>query len=280
MKNFLAFFLVIISTYVSSETLNLNGLGSYYLTQNTKSDSIFLILHGTRGHQNLEIISSLRDSLYDNGIDSLSINLSYGIKNRGNDFLPCDIEHKHTMSNSLDEIDAWYKYISKIGYKHIYLVGHSRGGLDIINFYNNLNDNNQSSINSIFLIAPTPDNISDYISRYKTEYNINIETIKNDDNLKINFLGCENARVKGKSFKSYYFNYNIISVPVALSNISSKVFVITASEDSIVPLTHNKISRVIMDNNNIELYMIDGADHFFRDFYFDDLMELILDKID
>ena len=35
-----------------------------------------------------------------------------------------------------------------------------------------------------------------------------------------------------------------------------------------------------MGNNNIELYMIDGADHFFRDFYFDDLMELILDKID
>ena len=74
-------------------------------------------------------------------------------------------------------------------------------------------------------------------------------------------------------------NYNIISVPDALSNVSSKVFVITASEDSIVPRTHNKISRVIMGNNNIELYMIDGEDHFFRDFYFDDLMELILDQI-
>ena len=30
---------------------------------------------------------------------------------------------------------------------------------------------------------------------------------------------------------------------------------------------------------NIELHQVDGADHFFRDFYFDDLVEIIVERI-
>ena len=129
MKILLAIFIILFSPYVSSETVRLDNLHAYYQTQTDISDSIFIILHGTRGHQNLEIISSLRDSLHDNGIDSLSINLSYGIKNRENDFLPCDINHSHTVENSLNEITRWYEYIKELGYKKIYLIGHSRGCL-------------------------------------------------------------------------------------------------------------------------------------------------------
>ena len=104
MKNILAFFLILVSTHSFSETLKLNNLNAFYLSQDIKSESIFIILHGTRGHKNLELISMLRESLYDNAFDSLSINLSYGINNREDDFLPCDIEHKHLVSDTLNEI--------------------------------------------------------------------------------------------------------------------------------------------------------------------------------
>ena len=55
---------------------------------------------------------------------------------------------------------------------------------------------------------------------------------------------------------------------------------ITASEDNIVPLTHGKVKISEELNENVKLYRIDGADHFFRDFYFDDLFEIVLDKIE
>ena len=118
MKNFLTIFLVLFSTYSLSgplklehESILLNGI---YSSIPYKSKSIALILHGTRGHQNLELINSLRDSLLANGVDSLTINLSYGIDNRANDFLSCDIEHRHKQSNSQHEIKLWYEYIKKM----------------------------------------------------------------------------------------------------------------------------------------------------------------------
>ena len=91
MKNFLTIFLVLFSIHGSSEPVEIKynsiTLNGFYSSQSEKSKSIAIILHGTRGHQNLELITSLRDSLLDNGVDSLTINLSYGINNRVNDFL-------------------------------------------------------------------------------------------------------------------------------------------------------------------------------------------------
>jgi len=279
MKKFLVIFIIIFSPYVSSEAIQLANLNAYHQNHSDSSDTIFIILHGTRGHQNLELISSLRDSLNDNGIDSLSINLSYGIKNRQNDFLPCDIEHRHTVNNSINEIKRWYEYIKQKNYKNIYLIGHSRGGLDIMSFYRDLDVNDQDLINSIFLIAPISDNISDHIVNYKQKDNIDINLIKNNDLLEIDFLGCENATVTGKSFKSYYHYVDTTNLIDSLKSSLAQVYIITASDDSIAPLTHNRVKESIEGKNNLELYLIDGADHFFRDFYFDDLLEIVLQKI-
>tara|TARA_Y100000741_G_C18136287_1_gene511225 strand:+ start:20 stop:862 length:843 start_codon:yes stop_codon:yes gene_type:complete len=280
MKNILAFFLILVSSHVFSEILKLNHLNAYYLSHDVKSESVFIILHGTRGHKNLEIISMLRESLHDNGFDSISINLSYGIKNREDDFLPCDIDHKHLVSDSLNEIKGWYDHSKKLGYKKIHLIGHSRGGLDIINFYEQLNKSDKAIIDLIFLLAPSSDNNQDHVKTYMEKYQIDIKNIKDNDIIRINFLGCENAKVHGNSFKSYYHNLDTISTIDSLKIIRANTHVITASDDNIVPLTHEKVERSSNMNENVKLYSIDGADHFFRDLYFDDLLEIILDKLD
>ena len=181
MKNLLITFLVLFSIYGVAEPVQIKynsiTLNGFYSTQSEKSKSIAIILHGTRGHQNLELITSLRDSLLNNGIDSLTINLSYGINNRVNDFLSCDIEHEHKQSNSQREIKLWHEYIKKMGYKKIYLMGHSRGGLDIINFYESLDSQYQESIDSILLLAPISETWESSVSRYKENYNININDL-------------------------------------------------------------------------------------------------------
>ena len=295
MKNFLTIFLVLFSTYSLSgplklehESILLNGI---YSSIPYKSKSIALILHGTRGHQNLELITSLRDSLLANGVDSLTINLSYGIDNRANDFLSCDIEHRHKQSNSQHEIKLWYEYIKKIGYEKIYLIGHSRGGLDIINFYESLDSKNQDSINSVFLLAPISETWKSLSDRYKESYNINTWDLvkKKTKKLKISFLGCEDATVYRDTFLDYYFirgdtyffdsevaEFASRGLNLHLTNTTGKVHVITASEDTITPNTYKIVNDIAARRKNIELYQVDGADHFFRDFYFDDLMEIIM----
>ena len=295
MKNFLTIFLVLFSTYSLSDPLKLEHesilLNGIYSSIPYKSKSIALILHGTRGHQNLELITSLRDSLLANGVDSLTINLSYGIDNRANDFLSCDIEHRHKQSNSQHEIKLWYEYIKKIGYEKIYLIGHSRGGLDIINFYESLDSKNQDSINSVFLLAPISETWKSLSDRYKESYNINTWDLvkKKTKKLKISFLGCEDATVYRDTFLDYYFirgdtyffdsevaEFASRGLNLHLTNTTGKVHVITASEDTITPNTYKIVNDIAARRKNIELYQVDGADHFFRDFYFDDLMEIIM----
>ncbi|MDA7841368.1 alpha/beta hydrolase [Gammaproteobacteria bacterium] len=300
MKNFFTIFLVLFSIHGSTEPVEIKynsiTLNGFYSSQSEKSKSIAIILHGTRGHQNLELISSLRDSLLDNGVDSLTINLSYGINNRVNDFLSCDIEHKHKQSDSQYEIKLWYEYIKKMGYKKIYLIGHSRGGLDIINFYENLDSQHQESVDSIFLLAPISETWESSISRYKENYDIDINDLvkQKPKKLKINFLGCEDATVYSDSFLDYYLiggdghffsseatRFSDKGLNLHLFSTSGKVYVITASEDTIAPNTYGIVRDVITKNKekNIELYQVDGANHFFRDFYFDDLTEIIMERI-
>ena len=174
--------------------------------------------------------------------------MSYGINNRVNDFLPCDIEHKHKQSNSQREIKLWHEYIKKIGYEKIYLIGHSRGGLDIINFYESL-DSKTKSIDSIFLLAPISETWESSLRRYKENYDIDINNFlhQRNEKLKINFLGCEDATVYSDSFLDYYLiggdghffsseatRFSDKGLNLHLINTSGKVYVITASEDTIV----------------------------------------------
>jgi pimeloyl-ACP methyl ester carboxylesterase len=225
------------------------------------------------------LISSLRESLINIGIDSLSINLSYGIKDRNNDFLPCDIHHQHTVKDSLEEIKLWYDFVNQKGYTKVYLIGHSRGAVDILNFYLNVSDN-LANLESIFLLAPIIDSDYDNKINYQKNYNVNIESIDIKDNIKINFMGCENALVSGKTLKSYYYNSETKSLSDALKSSTARTTIITGSEDQITPDTYDVVQDLLSKNKNIKLFKIDGADHFFRDFYFDDLIEIISTEVE
>ena len=291
MKNILFICLLILSSEIWSDTvqvpykydeslIQLNA--THYIGNDSKS--IALILHGTRGHQNLELIKSLANSFLENNIDSLTVNLSYGIDNRENNFLPCDIEHKHSKSKSINEIELWLKYLKSKGYQKIFLIGHSRGGLNIIQFFEEFKGSEKNLIESIFLIAPVSDEYTDFKKYHMIKNNINIDQLVDGPNelLTIDFLNCPNGKVSKTSFLDYFKISNKRSGKDGslLGNLletNAKVFVITGSEDIIVPNTYRRVQA--LNKRNIELIIVDEADHFFRDLYFDDLIEIIIEKV-
>ena len=79
-------------------------LNANLYTQNLQNDSVYMIVHGTRGFKTMEIINSLEEKIILNGHDVLSVNLSYGVNNRDDSFLSCDIKHTHNEHESVNEI--------------------------------------------------------------------------------------------------------------------------------------------------------------------------------
>ena len=167
-------------------------------------------------------------------------------------------------------------------------------GLDMINFYESLTSKNKGFINTIFLLAPISDTWKSSVKRYKEDFNVDINNLLKTEThkLKIHFLGCDEAVVYRDSFLDYYLLgdddsfFDSISTKKAskslnlhLINTSGKVYVLIASEDNIAKNTHLIVKPISERKKNVELKVIDGADHFFRDFYFDDLLEIVLEVI-
>ena len=149
----------------------------------------------------------------------------------------------------------------------------------MIQFYKNLLISDDMLIHSIFLIAPISDTFKDTRKIYKKKYNIDISKLHHQKNqmLKINFLNCDNAKVSSQTFLNYYDLKRHHGLIKNLKSADKEVYIITASEDSFVPNTYKRVKEIVKDKKNIKLIMIDDADHFFRDLYFDDLMDVLLE---
>ena len=113
----------------------------------------------------------------------------------------------------------------------------------------------------IFLLAPIIDSDDNHKINYQKNYNIDIESINIEEDLKINFMGYEKALVSGETFKSYYYNPETKSLIEALKSSSIQTIVITGSEDKITSNTHQAVQDLVSEKKNIKLFQIDGSDH-------------------
>ena len=261
-------------------TLNAN------LKSNPQSDTIFILVHGTRGYKDMEIIKSLSQRILDYGHSSLSINLSYDIDNRASEFLSCDRVHTHNEHTSINEIVSWYRYLENQDYKNIYFIGHSRGAFNVIQAMALINNNNIKA----YLLAPVIDTYLGTKNYYDQEHNLPYETlINNKDEFiisdrypSINFLFCENAKVSSSTFRSYLdlsknqtlypFTFSIIDL---LKDTNSSVTIFSGTDDEILLDSYKKLNKI--NQSNISHILIDEADHFFRDIYLDDVVDIIFD---
>ncbi len=69
---------------------------------------------------------------------------------------------------------------------------------------------------------------------------------------------------------------NIIK-QLEIKDVKINTYIFTASEDNFVPKTHSKLSKI--SNDNVKLIQIQGSDHFFRDLFLDEVIELLADFI-
>jgi len=244
-------------------------------------DGVILMTHGTLAHNNMEIMQALRDMLKERDISTLSINLSLGLDNR-HGMYDCATPHTHKHTDAISEINAWVKWLKKQGSGPITLLGHSRGGGQTAMY---LNENDDPAITGAVLLAPMTADFANDTKAYEERYKVAFKPLmkRMTDLVKAgkgdaviadtDFVYCPKTSVSAASFVSYYENQPIRDTPTALKNVSEPVLVIVGTEDDVIPALHSKMESLNLDNVRYET--VDGAGHFFRDLYGEDVADLI-----
>ena len=238
---------------------------------------LFLIVHGTWAHGGMEIIAGLQDSLAVNGYESLAINLSLGISDRQG-FMSCDKVIKANHADAAAEINRWVEFAKTLS-DHIVLVGHSRGGNQVMLYQQQFQ---APEVERLVLIAPMTWNPAESAADYEAQVGRPLAEVMaqahGDPNAIITagVVYCPAAEVLASSFISYYDTEPSRNTPELLATVARPVLVFEGTED---PLASGFKSQVALfeKNQQVNVQWIDGADHFFRDLYTDELVDGILE---
>lgn len=248
--------------------------------ENWQEGPMLLVTHGTLGHGGMEIIATLQSLFAEQGISSLAPTLSLGLDDRRGMY-DCAAPHAHKHTDALDEIGLWRDWLKVQGVQEIVLVGHSRGGNQTAWF---AAERPEPAVRGVVLIAPATWSEAYAEADYRKRYSTDLATVltraqklvesgKGETWMeKTGFLYCADAKVQAQSFVSYYTPDQRLDTPSLLADIEVPVLVFAGSADDVVPDVAEKVEPMA-DGQRIRLEVIDGADHFFRDLYADEVVE-------
>lgn len=252
----------------------------------TAKEGVIMMLHGTLANNKMEIMQALTDLLKERGYNTLSINLSFDIDKRPSEMLDCAIEHHHKHEDAVTELDTWMNWLKEQGVEKVVVLGHSRGGNQVAWY---AAEKDSDLLEKVVAIAPAtadPEKAAkEYAERYKKPLaDILAEAGKLvDDNkgeILMNvpgFVYCEDAKATAKSIVSYYNNDERKNTPSLLPKIKKPMLIVMGSADEVVTDLPAKLDGVAQDNLMIET--VDGADHFFRDLYADELADKVAEFV-
>lgn len=273
---------------LSAETVtqNYNGLTLNANLQKAEEKSAeaatVLITHGTLAHNGMDIIATLQSLLADNGHDSLAINLSLGVNNRTGMY-DCATPHQHTHADAVTEIALWIDWLKQQDAAPLILMGHSRGGNQTALYADQQPD---PRVKAQVLIAPQTwqetEAAQEYEARYKQPLLPLLEHAQQQNKdawlENIGFIYCDNAKVSRESFIGYYQPDPRLDTPSLLNSATVPTLVFIGSEDTTV----KNLASAMQDVTNplVSHLQIEGADHFFRDLYADELVEHTIEFIE
>lgn len=246
-------------------------------------DGMLLITHGTLAHGGMEIIAKLQETFKEKGRSSLAINLSLGLSERRGMY-ECPTPHTHRYGDALDEIGAWMAWLGTKGVKEVVLMGHSLGGNQTARY---AAERDTARIRSVVLLAPATYDEKRAAAGYEQRYKVPLKSVldkaqslaragKGETRLTdTDFLYCPKATVTAASFVSYYTPDPQRDTPALLPRIPKPVLVVAASNDETITDLVEK-ARPRADGKRVQLKVIDGADHFFRDLYAEDAVDVIV----
>lgn len=248
------------------------------------SDGVVLMTHGTLAHGQMEIMSTLQGLLKEQGHNSLSITLSLGMDKR-HGMYDCKAPHIHRHEDALLEIDGWLSWLKSNNAGPVVLLGHSRGGNQTAWYASEYPD---AAFDKVVLIAPATwteaDEHKDYQRRYKKSlqplFDKASALVKQGKGAQMmehtDFIYCSDTSVSAEAFVNYYQADPRMHTPYLLPRIKQPVMVFAGSEDTVVKGLIEAV-EAIADGEKIQLQIIDGADHFFRDLYAEEITESMLE---
>lgn len=240
-------------------------------------DGVVLLTHGTLAHNRMEIIETLQGALAERGISSLAPTLSLGVSGRTGMY-DCSVTHTHKHTDALDEIGLWLDWLKDQGATEVVLAGHSRGGNQTAWFAAREPD---PVVSKVILIAPATWDEAKAAAGFEKAHGQPLDAAlktawdmvyadKGGEVMKgVGVLYCPGADVTAESFVSYYQPDDRRHTPALMGMISKPTLVIAGTEDKVVEGLI-EATRPLADAGKVELVVIDGAGHFFLDFFAED----------
>lgn len=274
---------------VERVTLEHNGLTLVGHLQSVAdpADGVILMLHGTLAHGRMETMASVQDLLADQGLNSLSVNLSYGVDTREGMF-ECDRPITHGVQDHFRELDAWMGWLQSEGFGPVSLLGHSRGGNQVARY---VQEWVSEDIRALVLVAPSTYEPDRAAASYERQSEMPLvvrldqarellrmgqqETMMQD----VRFLYCESLDVSPQAFLGYYDPAEGHDTPTVIEGIEVPTLVVIGSEDDVVPDLPERMAA-LEDADAVSTTTIDGAGHFFRDFFADDAADAVAEFVE
>lgn len=162
-------------------------------------------------------MSSLANTLLDHGYTVLSPTLSLGIHHRIKS-LGCEAAHTHTKDDGIAEINFWTNWLTHKGYHRVILIGHSSGGLQILQY---LTQKPNPAIKQAILVSP-----------------VTLRT--NPQEAQTTAARLKSGQISGKELKHFtlgYCNTNYVSLPAAyLSYVADDNKILSQFDKAKVPV--------------------------------------------
>ena len=248
----------------------------------TLADGAVLIVHGTLAHNGMEIIDTFQTALAERELSSLAITLSLGVDGRSGMY-DCAVPHRHKHTDALDEIAAWTGWLKEKGAATIALMGHSRGGNQVAWYAAERDD---PSVQKLVLVAPSTWTVEREGAGYEKNNGVSLAAVIDNARQRVDagqgaelmektgILYCPGAQVSAESFLSYHAPDKRRHTPHLLPSLKVPALVIAGTEDTVVGDLPAAIEP-IADGDKITLTVVDGADHFFLDFFAEDAADAI-----
>lgn len=272
---------------VSLEYLGLELSGNLEIVPGKSFKSeVVLLVHDSLGHDRMELMAALQDSLRDLGLNSLAITLGLGMDKRHGMF-DCAWEQDHRHEDAIDEIASWVQWLKEKGASSITLAGHGRGANQVALYAINRLD---KSVKRTVLMSPLMQSEDKLDAEYRARFGqpLRQELAKAEELVASErgnqfvdvpgFLGCTKPQVTAGTFANYYGANAKFKTTILLQSVKVPVLLAVGEADPV--LTDIKAAEPDFSAlKAVILAIIPGADQDFRDLGADELARKIKEFI-